>query len=188
MSDAAASLLDFIPSLGTREVFAFGAGVALPTRMRFLELTPDKRPNSEASGSTQSQAGLSMDRDLLTSVIDRWRSASMSQRISDDLYDDGSAAFEAPALQPGMQPAISPAHMPPAHMPPAPPTPPNLGSQYVQAPAPSYAPVTAAPYTAQPAAPPQRPDSLRSSLLKKPLDQLGSGNTPNKPILPSRFR
>ncbi|HWK94536.1 MAG TPA: DUF87 domain-containing protein [Pseudolabrys sp.] len=181
VSDAAASLLDFIPSLGTREVFAFGAGVALPTRMRFLELPADKRPNSEASGSTQSQAGLSMDRDLLSSVIDRWRSASMSQRITDDLYDDGGSPFDAPSLQPAQPQAYQPA-----------PTPPNLGSQYVQAPAPSYAPVTAAPYTAQPAPPPQRPDSLRSSLLKKPLDQLGSGNAapgaPNKPILPSRFR
>jgi len=157
--------------------------VALPTRMRFLELAADKRPNSEASGSTQSQAGLSMDRDLLTSVIDRWRSASMSQRISDDLYDDGGSTFDTPPLQPA-QPA---AYQPP---PPVAPTPPNLGSQYVQAPAPSYAPVTAAPYTAQPAAPAQRPDALRSSLLKKPLDQLGSGNAgaPNKPILPSRFR
>ena len=171
VSDAATSLLDFIPSLGTREVFAFGAGVALPTRMRFLELTADKRPNSEASGSTQSEASLGMDRDLLTSVIDRWRSASMSQRISDDLYDD-SASFDTPPLQPSM------------------PTPPNLGSQYVQAPAPTYAPVTAAPYTAQPAAPAQRPDPLRSSLLKKPLDASLGNNTaaPNKPILPSRFR
>jgi len=174
VSDAATSLLDFIPSLGTREVFAFGAGVALPTRMRFLELAADRRPNSEASGSTQSAASLGMDRDLLTSVIDRWRSASMSQRISDDLYDD-SSPFDAPPLQPAAT---------------ATPAPPNLGSQYVQAPASTYAPVTAAPYTAQPAAAAQRPDPLRSSLLKKPLDaSLGNNSAaPNKPILPSRFR
>ena len=38
VSDAAASLLAFVPSLGTREVFAFGEGVALPTRLRFSEL------------------------------------------------------------------------------------------------------------------------------------------------------
>ena len=40
VSDAAENLLSFIPSLGTREVFCFGAGVALPTRMRFGELPP----------------------------------------------------------------------------------------------------------------------------------------------------
>ncbi|MFA6264299.1 MAG: DUF87 domain-containing protein [Pseudolabrys sp.] len=169
VSDAAASLLEFIPSLGTREVFAFGAGVALPTRMRFLELPADKRPNSEASGSTRSDAGLSMDRDLLTSVIERWRSASMSHRISDDLYDD-SSALDAPPLQP----APPPASYPPQYARPA-------------APAPAYPPVYA---PAQPAAPAPRSDALRSSLLKKPLDSsLGSNPAaPNKPILPSRFR
>ena len=36
--DAASSLLDFLPSLGTREAIAFGEGVALPTRFRFAEL------------------------------------------------------------------------------------------------------------------------------------------------------
>src|SRR5256886_12469696 len=30
VSDAAASLLGFVPALGTREVFAFGQGIALP--------------------------------------------------------------------------------------------------------------------------------------------------------------
>ena len=49
VSDAAANLLSFIPSLGTREVFAFGAGVALPTRMRFKELPANLRPTSEAA-------------------------------------------------------------------------------------------------------------------------------------------
>ena len=34
VSDAAANLLSFVPSLGTREVLAFGEGVALPTRLR----------------------------------------------------------------------------------------------------------------------------------------------------------
>src|SRR5436189_2782864 len=35
ISDAGASMLTFVPSLGTGEVFAFGAGVPLPTRMKF---------------------------------------------------------------------------------------------------------------------------------------------------------
>ena len=38
VSDAAANLLSFVPSLGTREVLAFGEGVALPTRLRFKAL------------------------------------------------------------------------------------------------------------------------------------------------------
>jgi hypothetical protein len=171
VSDAAASLLDFIPSLGTREVFAFGAGVALPTRMRFLELPPEKRPNSEASGSTRSDAGLSVNRDFLTSVIERWRNASMSHRMSDDMYDDTPSPLDSPSLQPA-QPQASPTAYPPQYARPA-------------APAANYAPPPPAPPTAAPR------EGLRSSLLKKPLDSsLGSGSsgTPGKPILPSRFR
>ena len=155
VSDAAANLLSFIPSLGTREVFTFGAGVALPTRMCFQELPVAQRPNSEASGSTRSDAGTNMNRDLLTSVIERWRSASMSHRMSDDDIDYGSP-FDSPALQPAQTPAQTPA----------------------------YAPAAAAPMP--PPAP--RPDGLRSSLLKKPLDAGPGAPIARAPILPSRFR
>jgi hypothetical protein len=97
VTDAAASLLTFIPSLGTREVFTFGSGLALPTRMRFAELPEGLRPNSEASGDTKSDAGTNINRDLIATVIDRWRSASMSHRMAgdDDLLDYGSS-FDNP--------------------------------------------------------------------------------------------
>ena len=104
MSDAAANLLSFIPSLGTREVFTFGSGVALPTRMRFQELPAAQRPNSEASGNTRSDAGTNMSRDLLGTVIERWRSATMSHRMSDDEFTDYA---DAPSLQPAPAPAPS---------------------------------------------------------------------------------
>ncbi len=166
VSDAATSLLSFIPSLGTREVFAFGAGVALPTRMRFAELAVDKRPNSEASGNTRSEAGINMNRDLLTSVIDRWRSASMSHRMSDDPYDDTPSPFDSPALQPAQQPQFAP-------------HPPAQQAAY----APPQAPVYSSP---QPAAPPA---GFRSSILKKPLDATPlEPGAPRAPIMPSRFR
>ena len=111
VSDAAANLLSFIPSLGVREVFTFGSGVALPTRMRFQELEESKRPSSEASGNTRSDAGTNMNRDLLTTVIDRWRSATMSHRSGDDDFNDYS---DAPTLQP------APAPPPPLAPPPSP--------------------------------------------------------------------
>jgi len=109
VSDAAANLLSFIPSLGTREVFCFGAGVALPTRMRFAELPPEERPNSEASGSTRSDAGSGMNKDLLSSVIERWRSASMSQRMG-DIDDEYGSPLDAPNLQPQMPQATHAPH------------------------------------------------------------------------------
>ncbi len=106
VSDAAANLLSFIPSLGTREVFTFGSGVALPTRMRFTELPAALRPNSEAAGYARSDGGKDVSRDLITSVIDRWRSASMSHRVGadDELLDYGSP-LDAP-LQPA--PPVAP--------------------------------------------------------------------------------
>ncbi len=109
VSDAAANLLSFIPSLGVREVFTFGSGVALPTRMRFQELTEAQRPCSEASGNTRSEAGANMNRDLLTTVIERWRSATMSHRSGDDDFNDFA---DAPALQPA--PMQAPAAPPPS--------------------------------------------------------------------------
>jgi DNA helicase HerA-like ATPase len=101
VSDAAANLLKFIPSLGIREVFTFGPGVALPTRMRFQELPPELRPSSEASGDTRSDASKTMSRDSITSVIERWRSASMTCRLNSngDRLDNASL-LDSPALQP----------------------------------------------------------------------------------------
>jgi hypothetical protein len=111
-----------------------------------------------------------MNRDLLASVIERWRSASMSHRMSDDLYDDLGSPFDSPALQPAQAPQPAPQqtsyYAPPQHAP---------------APAASFAP-------AAPQAPAPRPE-LRSSLLKKPLDgsPASASGKPTLP-LPSRFR
>jgi hypothetical protein len=89
-SEAARNLLSFIPSLGTREAFAFGPGVSLPTRMSFEELQTAFRPNSEATGDTRSDASANISHDLIAMVIDRWRSASASQRSRElDTADRG---------------------------------------------------------------------------------------------------
>jgi hypothetical protein len=172
VSDAAANLLSFIPSLGVREVFTFGSGVALPTRMRFQELAEAQRPSSEASGNTRSDAGLSMNKDLLTTVIDRWRSATMSHRAGEDDFDYGdtpplqpaAAAYAPPPQATTHSPAHAPAHMP-AHTP-------------AYAPTPPHAPPAGPSAYGAPATPPPSPrgEALRSSLLKKPLDANSFGN------------
>ncbi len=86
VSDAGASLLTFVPSLGTGEVFAFGAGVPLPTRMKFREVPLAQRPTSEAGGATRPTAGALPDRDMIGSVVERWRASTMSHR--GDFGDD----------------------------------------------------------------------------------------------------
>src|SRR5689334_16188132 len=65
VSDAAANLLSFVPSLGTREVLAFGPGVSLPTRMSFEELASSFRPNSDAVGDTRSDTAAKVNPDLI---------------------------------------------------------------------------------------------------------------------------
>jgi hypothetical protein len=106
VSDAAANLLTFIPSLGTAEVFAFGAGVALPTRMKFREVPPHLRPTSEAGGNTRIAAGMTPDRNLIASVIDRWRASTMSHKstFEDDSGELGSWRDDNAPIQPPQAP------------------------------------------------------------------------------------
>jgi uncharacterized protein len=96
--DAAANLLAFVPSLGTREILAFGEGVALPTRLKFKALPPHVLPTSEAlSDSSMELAGL--DQNFIASVVDRWRGA-MTGRRSRPEDDPTFLVAETAPLQP----------------------------------------------------------------------------------------
>ncbi len=91
VSDAGSRLLEFVSSLGTREVFAFGEGVALPTRLHFMELPQEFIPRGEALGGGPRTAGAELSKDFLANVVDRWRGASMSNGPK---LDDGSRLME----------------------------------------------------------------------------------------------
>ena len=101
VSDAAAGLLAFVPSLGTREVFAFGEGVALPTRLRFSELAAEFIPRSE-SVSTGKIDPVNVDAALIERVIERWRGASMGnkQKLGEAAADNGKPAADAGDMTP----------------------------------------------------------------------------------------
>ena len=94
VSDGAANLLSFVPSLKTREVIGFGEGVTLPARMTFKTLEAEFLPRSEAYGSVQS----STDRDFVRSVVDRWRGATMAnrQKTEDGDPEPGAGVVAAP--------------------------------------------------------------------------------------------
>ncbi len=99
VSDAAANLLGFVPSLGTREVFAFGEAVKVPTRLSFKELPPSARPKSEAISAADADFGRSVDQDFIDLVVDRWRGATMNKGNRQDVAADAqpaAAAQEAP--------------------------------------------------------------------------------------------
>jgi len=70
------NLLSFIPSLGTREVFTFGPGRGAADAHALQGIAAGAAANSEASGNTRSDAGTNISRDLLSTVIERWRSAA----------------------------------------------------------------------------------------------------------------
>jgi len=103
VSDAAANLLAFVPSLGTREVLAFGEGVALPTRLRFKELPVHLVPRSEVVSNARIEVAVTPGDGLLDSVIERWRGATMSHRakLDDGLSDLDCTAKDGNPLQPG---------------------------------------------------------------------------------------
>ena len=107
VSDAAANLLAFVPSLGTREVFAFGEGVPLPTRLRFKELPPHQLPRGEATIATVPSVAAGHDMHFVSAVLERWRGATSHRDVPNDPnINDRTAArampLEAPMLQPSM--------------------------------------------------------------------------------------
>ena len=111
VSDAAANLLSFVPSLGTREVLAFGEGVALPTRLRFKEVPVHQLPRGEATISTVPSATSGHDMHFVSAVLERWRGATSNRDAApnDPGFNDrtvsrsmSSSPVEAPMLQPSL--------------------------------------------------------------------------------------
>src|SRR5258708_834212 len=105
VSDAAANLLSFVPSLGTREVLAFGEGVALPTRLRFKEVPAHQLPRSEATISTTPSVAARQDMHFVAAALERWRDATSHADLPNDPgTNDPPAArpIAAPMLQPSL--------------------------------------------------------------------------------------
>jgi DNA helicase HerA-like ATPase len=106
VSDAAANLLSFVPSLGTREVLAFGEGVALPTRLRFKEVPTHQLPRSEATIASSPSMTSGHDMHFVSAVLERWRGATSQRDVPNDpVLNERPAArtlspIEAPMLQP----------------------------------------------------------------------------------------
>lgn len=76
ISDAASSLLDFMPTMGTGEAITFGEGVALPTRIKFDTLPADEWPMSNTASFTDSWARELPEDGFLQDIVLRWRAQS----------------------------------------------------------------------------------------------------------------
>ncbi len=87
VSDAAANLLSFVPTLATGEAVAFGEGVSVPVRLSFRQMPAELLPRNEAAQAL-GQANLDPHhRDFVKTVVDRWRGASMSGKPRQDEPD-----------------------------------------------------------------------------------------------------
>jgi|RhiMetdeSRZDD1v2_1073273.scaffolds.fasta_scaffold09578_9 DNA helicase HerA-like ATPase len=73
ISDAAASLLEFMPTMGAGEAVTFGEGVALPTRINFDLLPANCLPKSTTASFTQNWTKEMADERYLHDIVTRWR-------------------------------------------------------------------------------------------------------------------
>jgi hypothetical protein len=144
VSDAAANLLAFVPSLGTREVLAFGEGVALPTRLKFKQLPEHLIPHSQAVINSSTDHSAAPTEDFIDTIIDRWRGATMSHKAG----LDGGADFESLAREEFSSLSVAP-QAPSVAPQPSTPSHPNLAPQPAAAP---------------------RLDPDRFKLLKRPIE------------------
>jgi DNA helicase HerA-like ATPase len=102
VADTAANFLAFLPSLGTGEAFAFGEGVALPTRMKFRQLPAQLLPKSETV--TLGGGAGAIDNHSLVSIIERWRGRAAKPRLTAERPEETRQATVAPAEAPQLQP------------------------------------------------------------------------------------
>jgi DNA helicase HerA-like ATPase len=105
VSDAAANLLDFLPSLGTGECLAFGEGVALPMRLKFRRLEPHQIPKSEVARDARIDFEAGLSQDFVAAVLDRWRGVTKADAdappLAPRLAPEQPAAQAAP-VRPGL--------------------------------------------------------------------------------------
>ena len=106
VSDAAESLLRFLPSLGTRETIAFGEGVTLPSRVMLAELPEEALPQGAGALMEEGSDREEPDPCFVDEAIIRWRSVGceieslLPQSAEPELPEDQ----QAPAAQPQQQP------------------------------------------------------------------------------------
>ncbi len=168
ISDAAASLLEFMPTMGAGEAITFGEGVALPTRIKFDLLPAGELPRSNTASFTKNWAKDLPDDKFLHEVVSRWRAQTYNPDSAGYSIDEGAtvetgqtaaAAGDAPAQQP--RPSLRRDSF----------MSPQIGAPLIQpAPQPSgFGKMTPAAVPLQPAPAPAQPEAQQSlaSLIKQ---------------------
>jgi DNA helicase HerA-like ATPase len=189
ISDAAASLLEFMTTMGTGEAITFGEGVALPTRIKFDMLPVEARPKSNTASFTENWSKDVPDQNFLQEVVSRWRNQTFSPPGGE------FAAEPAPAPASGPAPDVAPVASAPA------PRPPDHGAWAAAAakPAPAQPSLRKTPSPAQqpmwPAQPPRQAQPAGQAMAPTqrtpapaPAPQPGTANQQSLASLIKQFR
>ncbi len=112
ISDAAASLLEFMSTMGTGEAITFGEGVALPTRIKFDMLPEDEWPKSNTASFTTNWARNLPDDSFLNEVVNRWRAQTFNPDASN--YSVEAAAAQAAPMAVPPHPTLRREHLQPS--------------------------------------------------------------------------
>ncbi len=164
ISDAAASLLEFMSTMGVGEAITFGEGVALPTRIKFDLLPPNELPRSNTASFTKNWSKDMSDDNFLQEVVSRWRAQTYNPDSSDNGGETAPVEEAAPApqlftAQPYASPAPAVAGRPSLRREPA---------AAVAAPAQGFGRLTqASPAMAPPSAAPAGQQQSLASLIKQ---------------------
>jgi len=90
LSEATASMMEFLSSLGTREAIAFGEGVTLPSRISFMELPQEALPKGGGTKVTEAWSQELSDDGHIEDIVERWRLSAQEEHDGDSIAD----AFE----------------------------------------------------------------------------------------------
>jgi uncharacterized protein len=109
ISDAAASLLEFMPTMGAGEAVTFGEGVALPTRIKFDMLPANELPRSTTASFTKNWAKDLPDDTFLHEIVSRWRAQTYNPDSANYSVDQpATPAASAMTLPPGLTDVLQP--------------------------------------------------------------------------------
>lgn len=106
ISDAAASLLEFMSTMGTGEAITFGEGVALPTRIKFDMLPADAWPKSNTASFTTNWSKDLPDDSFLHEVVNRWRAQTFNPDSASYTIETAPPPPPPPLPHPVPQPGL----------------------------------------------------------------------------------
>ncbi len=170
ISDAAASLLEFMPTMGAGEAIAFGEGVALPTRIKFDLLPEDSLPKSSTASFSRNWSRGVQDPRFLENIVASWR--QQTQISAPEIPAD--EMFKRPAPIPNIpaQPTVNAQPETIPYMPPVDAVDPALVAPapvQAQAPAPTAPPQSVAPQAIAPTLPPATPEPITAQAQPAPI-------------------